>query len=69
MLKKKEILYSFLSFLLVVVLSIVFVEFVLQIIPIVYRNIPLSKDKVYIYIIGESSSVGEPYCLCNERIS
>ena len=69
MLKKKEILYSFLSFLLVVVLSIVFVEFFLQITPIVYRNIPLSKDKVYIYIIGESSSVGEPYCLCNERIS
>ena len=65
----KTILYLFLSFFLVIVLTLFFIEFVIQIIPIVYRNIPASKDKVYIYIIGESSCVGEPYCITNENIS
>ena len=65
----KNILYLFLSFLLVVILSLLFVEFVFQTIPIISRTFPLSKDKVYIYIIGESSSLGEPYCISNNNIS
>ena len=57
----KKITFLFLSFLLVVVSALLFVEFVLQVIPVVSKAVPVSKDKVYVYIIGESSSVGEPY--------
>ena len=57
----KKISYFLISILFIILLSFVFAEIFLQTIPIVYRNIPLSKDKVYIYIIGESSSYGEPY--------
>ena len=57
----KKIIYFFISFLLVIILSIIIAEFILQIVPLISKNITLAKDKVYIYIIGESSSVGEPY--------
>ena len=62
----KKTLYISLSFFITFILSLIISEFIFQIIPIIYRNIPLSEDKVYIYIIGESSSVGEPY---NPKIS
>lgn len=62
----KKIFYISLSCLLVFILSVLFAEFILQTIPIIGRNIPVSKDKAYIYIIGESSSAGEPY---NPKIS
>ena len=57
----KKTIYLFLSFLFVFILSLLFVEFVLQLIPIVSKTISVKENKVYIYIIGESSSVGEPY--------
>ncbi len=62
----KKTLYFSLSFLIVIILTLVIIEFFLQSISIIYRNIPMSKDKIYVYIIGESSSVGEPY---NPKIS
>ena len=65
----KKTIFFLLSFLLVLVLSILFVEFILQIIPIISKNIPVSKTKEYVYIIGESSSLGEPYCITNKNIS
>lgn len=67
MLKKTVFLLT--SVLLSIFLSLILFEFVLQIIPIISQNISLSKDKKYVYIIGESSSLGEPYCIPNKNIS
>ena len=65
----KKIVFWLISLLLVVFFSLVFIEFTLQIIPVISKNISLSKEKEYIYIIGESSSLGEPYCIPNRNIS
>ena len=65
----KKTLYLLLSFLLVIVFSLFFIEFILQTIPVISKYTPVSKNKIYIYIIGESSSLGEPYSIVNQNIS
>lgn len=65
----KKTLYLLLSFLLVIVFSLFFIEFILQTIPVVSKYAPVSKNKIYVYIIGESSSLGEPYSIPNQNIS
>lgn len=63
----KKILYYFISIIFVILGSLIIAEIILQIIPVIYRNLPdINSDKQYIYIIGESSAVGEPY---NPKIS
>lgn len=53
----KKIILCFLS----VVFSVILLEIILQILPTIYKQIPLSKDKIYIYVIGESTAYGHPY--------
>jgi hypothetical protein len=63
----KKVLYYFISIIFVILCSLVFAEIILQIIPIIYRNLPnLKNEEQYIYVIGESSARGEPY---NPKIS
>lgn len=58
----KKVLYYFISIIFVILCSLVLAEIILQIIPIIYRNLPnLNNNEQYIYIIGESSACGEPY--------
>ena len=47
--------------LLSVIFSLILIEIILQIVPTIYSLIPLSKEKVYIYVIGESTAYGHPY--------
>ncbi len=63
----KKILYYFISIIFVILGSLIIAEIILQIIPVIYRNLPdINSDKQYIYIIGESSAGGAPY---NPKIS
>ena len=65
----RKILFLLLSVFVVIFCTLLFIEFILQLIPLISRNIPLSNDKAYVYIIGESSSLGEPYCISNGNVS
>lgn len=44
-----------------VIIALFFCESVLQIIPLIYRNFPVADDKIYVYVLGESSAWGQPY--------
>jgi hypothetical protein len=57
----QKIIYWILAVCIVCVISILTFELILQIIPFVYRNLPVSGTKTYVYVIGESISVGHPY--------
>ncbi|MDD2524028.1 MAG: hypothetical protein PHT81_04195 [Endomicrobiaceae bacterium] len=57
----KKIIYFLIAFLLIIMSSCILFEFFLQTIPLVYRNFPSSNDKVYVYVLGESSAWGHPY--------
>lgn len=43
-------------------------EFILQILPIAYRNLPTDNNKIYVYILGESSAYGYPYNISYSKI-
>jgi len=58
----KKIIYYLASIAIVILVSIILAEIILQVIPIIYRTLPnLKNDKQYIYILGESSAWGDPY--------
>lgn len=57
----KKLLYWLFSIISVILILIVFIELVLQAIPVIYSFFPISKDKTYVYVIGESSAYGHPY--------
>ncbi|MEA5001503.1 MAG: hypothetical protein VB017_06430 [Endomicrobiaceae bacterium] len=57
----KNLFYWIISVVIVIFVSIVIMEFVLQCVPVMYKNLPKDDEKTYIYILGESSSWGHPY--------
>jgi len=62
----KKIIYYLLGLLLVIVIGTVIFELILQAVPVIYRNLPNDNNKIYVYVLGESISMGHPY---NEKIS
>lgn len=54
-------IYWILSIFIVAAISFFIFEFILQTIPFIYRNLPVSDTKTYVYVIGESISFGHPY--------
>ncbi|MDD3064700.1 MAG: hypothetical protein PHT24_00415 [Endomicrobiaceae bacterium] len=57
----KKITYFLLSVLLLVLLSIFLFELILQILPLISKNISKNDKTEYVYILGESSAKGIPY--------
>lgn len=53
----KKLILCFLS----VIFSVILLEIILQILPLIYKQIPLSQEKMYVYVIGESTAYGHPY--------
>ena len=62
---KKTIIYIFLCIFVIVFISIIFFEILLQTLPFAYRLIPTDNNIQYVYVLGESSAVGATY----EKIS
>lgn len=57
----KKIYYYLIILLMILIISIMIFELILKILPVVYRSLPSNNNKVYIYILGESSAWGHPY--------
>lgn len=57
----KKIIYYIVSLIINVIIAVVLYELFLQIVPVIYRNLPSSNDKIYVYVLGESSAWGQPY--------
>lgn len=57
----KKIINYIVSLILSVLIALIFYELMLHIVPVVYRNLPQSADKIYVYIVGESTAFGIPY--------
>ena len=62
---KKTIIYIFLCIFVIVFISVIFFEILLQTLPFIYKLIPTDNNVQYVYVLGESSAVGAPY----EKIS
>lgn len=57
----KKRIYYFVSLLIIIFFTTILFEILLQSTPIVYRNLPVSNERIYIYSLGESSAYGVPY--------
>jgi len=58
----KKIIYYLLAFLVIIVASIIIFELFLQILPVIGRNMQNNNNnKIYVYVLGESSAWGQPY--------
>ncbi len=57
----KKIIHYSISIAINIIIAVVFYELILQIIPVIYRNLPVANDKIYVYVLGESSAWGQPY--------
>lgn len=57
----KKIAYTLISLLITCIISIILFELTLHLIPFIYKKIPVSQYKTYIYVLGESTAAGYPY--------
>ena len=57
----RKFIYISISFLIIIIISFLICEFVLNIVPVLYRNLTINQDVQYVYVLGESTADGFPY--------
>jgi len=57
----KNAIYIILSLIIIIIISFIILEGILQAIPYIYKLLPSSKDTICVYVLGESTCYGAPF--------